>query len=50
MLGEHPNGSVIEIQSRHANFLEWEFPRRGGVDRNQGFYEMNEPEKVLKFQ
>ena len=42
MLGEHPNGSVTKIESRDVDFLEDEFLRRGDVDGNLGFYEMNE--------
>ena len=45
MLGEHPDGGVTEIESRDVDFLEGEFPRRGEVDRNLGFYEMNKPEE-----
>ena len=45
MLGEHPDGSVTEIESRDAEFLEEEFPRRGEVDRNLGFYKINELEE-----
>ena len=42
ILGEYPDGSVTEIKSQDVNFLEGKFPRRGEVDRNLGFYEMNE--------
>ena len=44
MIGEHPDGSVIEIKSWDINFLEEEFLRRD-VDRNLGFYEMDKPKK-----
>ena len=44
MLGEHLDGSVIEIKSRDVDFLVGEFLRRGEVDRSVRFYEINEPE------
>ena len=43
ILGKHPDGSVTEIESRDADFLEGEFLRRGEVDKNLGCYEMNKP-------
>ena len=42
-LGEDINGSVTEIESRDVVFLEEDFPRRGEIDRDTHFYEMEDP-------
>ncbi|KAI9185848.1 hypothetical protein LWI28_011275 [Acer negundo] len=39
--GENSDGSVTEIESRDVNFLENEFPKRGEVDRDIQFYELD---------
>ena len=33
MYGEHPNGGMIEIESRNVDFLEDEFPRIGEIKK-----------------
>ena len=45
ILGEHPDDSVTKTESRDVDFLEGKFPKRGEVDRNLGFYEMNKLEE-----
>ena len=45
MLGEYPNRSVTKIESQDVDFLEGDFPTRGEVDKNLGFYDMNEPDQ-----
>ena len=42
-LGEHTDGTVTEIESRDISFLESNFPKRGEIDRDFTFYEMDEP-------
>ncbi|KAI9178225.1 hypothetical protein LWI28_024079 [Acer negundo] len=39
--GENSDGSVTKIESRDVNFLENEFPKRGEVDRDIRFYELD---------
>ncbi|KAI9186862.1 hypothetical protein LWI28_021683 [Acer negundo] len=39
--GENSDGSVTEIESRDVNFLKSEFPKRGEVDRDIRFYELD---------
>ena len=41
-VGEQPNGSVIEIESRDVGFLEEDFPSRGEVTREVELYEMED--------
>ncbi|KAK0599320.1 hypothetical protein LWI29_004233 [Acer saccharum] len=41
LIGENSNGSVTEIESRDVNFLESEFPKRGEVDKDIRFYELD---------
>ncbi|CAL5374326.1 unnamed protein product [Camellia sinensis] len=41
-VGEHPDGSVTEIESRDVDFLEEDFPSRGEVTREVEFYEMED--------
>ena len=43
-LGEDINGSITEIESRDVVFLEEDFPRRGEIDKDTHFYEMEDPE------
>ncbi|KAI9169131.1 hypothetical protein LWI28_007482 [Acer negundo] len=38
---ENSDGSVTEIESRDVNFLESEFPKRGEVERDIRFYELD---------
>ena len=43
MIGEQPNGSVTEVESRDIDFIENEFPSRGEVDKDLTLYEMMDP-------
>ena len=43
MIGEQPNGSVTEVESRDVDFIENEFPSRGEVDKDLTLYEMMDP-------
>ena len=42
MYGEHPEGGMVEIDSRDVNFLENEFPNVGELKENFELYELEE--------
>ena len=42
-IGEHEDGTVIELESRDVTFLEDDFPRTGEIDRDLHLYEMIDP-------
>ena len=41
-VGEQADGTISEIESRDADFLEMDFPNRGDVSKEMNFYEMEE--------
>ena len=41
-IGENEDGSITELESRDATFLETEFPSRGDIDRTVSFYEITD--------
>ncbi|KAG8376137.1 hypothetical protein BUALT_Bualt09G0032000 [Buddleja alternifolia] len=43
-IGEQVDGSVTEIESRDATFLEEDFPRKGEVSKDFQFYELKDSE------
>jgi hypothetical protein len=43
LIGEQPDGSVTEVESRDVDFIENEFPSRGEVDKDLTLYEMMDP-------
>jgi transposase InsO family protein len=43
LIGEQPDGSVTEMESRDVDFIENEFPSRGEVDKDLTLYEMMDP-------
>jgi hypothetical protein len=43
LIGEQPNGSVTEVESRDVDFIENEFPSRGEVDKDLTLYEIMDP-------
>ena len=43
MYGEHPEGGMVEIDSRDVNFMENEFPNVGELKQNLELYELQEP-------
>ena len=47
MYGEHPNGGMIEIESRDINFIETDFPNIGEANRDLDLYELEEDEGTL---
>ena len=44
LIGEQPDGSVTELESRDVDFIESEFPNIGEVEKNLTFYEMMDQE------
>jgi len=40
MLGEHPNGGMMEVDSRNIDFLEDEFPSIGEIKQDLQLYEL----------
>ena len=40
MYGEHPNGGMIEVDSRNVEFLEDEFPSIGEIKQDTALYEL----------
>jgi hypothetical protein len=43
LIGEQPNRSVTEVESRDVDFIENEFPSRSEVDKDLTLYEMMDP-------
>ena len=41
MLGEQPDGTITEIESREVIFLEGEFPRKRDIDDIDRFFEVD---------
>ena len=46
MIGEQPDGSITEVESRDVDFIENEFLGRGEVDKDLTLYEMMESRDV----
>ena len=44
LIGEQPDGSVTELESRDVDFIESEFPNIGEVEKNSTLYEMMDQE------
>ena len=44
LIGEQPDGSVIELESRDVDFIESEFPNKCEVEKNLTLYEMMDQE------
>ena len=44
LIGEQPDGSVTELESRNVNFIESEFLNIGEVEKNLTLYEMTDQE------
>ena len=44
LIGEQPDGSVTELESRDVDFIESEFPNKGEVEKNLTLYEMKDQE------
>jgi len=44
LIGEQPDGSVTELESRDVDFIESEFPNIGEVEKNLNLYEMMDQE------
>ena len=44
LIGEQPDGSMTELESRDVDFIESEFPNIGEVEKNLTFYEMMDQE------
>ena len=44
LIGEQPDGSVTELESRDVDFIESEFPNIGEVEKNLTLYEMMDQE------
>jgi len=42
MYGEHPNGEMIEIESRTVNFLEDKYPSIGEIKKDLELYELQQ--------
>uniref|UniRef100_A0A2N9FCH3 Retroviral polymerase SH3-like domain-containing protein n=1 Tax=Fagus sylvatica TaxID=28930 RepID=A0A2N9FCH3_FAGSY len=47
MYGEHPNGVMIEIESRDIHFIKTDFPTIGDANRDLDLYELEEDEGTL---
>ena len=45
-IGENEDGTVTEIESRDATFIETEFPNKGAVDHTVSFYETEEQDNA----
>jgi hypothetical protein len=43
LIGEQPDGSITEVESRDVDFIENEFLSRGEVDKDLTLYEMIDP-------
>ena len=44
LIGEQPDGSVTELESRDVDFIKCEFPNIGEVEKNLTLYEMMDQE------
>ena len=44
LIGEQPDGSMTELESRDVDFIESEFPNIGEVEKNLTLYEMMDQE------
>ena len=44
LIGEQPDGSVIELESHDVDFIESEFPNKCEVEKNLTLYEMMDQE------
>ena len=44
LIGEQPDGSMTELESRDVDFIESEFPNIGEVENNLTLYEMMDKE------
>ena len=44
LIGEQPDGSVIELESRDVDFIESEFPNICEIEKNLTLYEMMDQE------
>ncbi|KAH0685572.1 hypothetical protein KY290_019644 [Solanum tuberosum] len=49
-IGENEEGSIIELESRDATFLETEFPSKGDIDRTVSFYKVVDHQENLQDQ
>ena len=44
LIGEQPDGSVTELESRDVDFIESEFPNKCEVEKNLALYEIMDQE------
>ena len=44
LIGEQPDRSVTELESRDVDFIESEFPNKGNVEKNLTLYEIMDQE------
>ncbi|KAF8405902.1 hypothetical protein HHK36_007980 [Tetracentron sinense] len=47
MYGEHPNGGMIEVESRDIDFIKIDFPSIGDANKDLDLYELEEDEVIL---
>ncbi|KAF8392811.1 hypothetical protein HHK36_021048 [Tetracentron sinense] len=47
MYGEHPNGGMIEVESRNIDFIETDFPSISVANKDLDLYELEEDEVIL---
>ena len=48
MFGEHPNGSMTEIDSRNVEFLDDEFPSINKIKKDLAFYELQQDDPISR--